>query len=160
MSEDFIVRPARAEDREALGRLGAMLVAEHYKFDPLRFLEPMPGLAELYGDFLASRQSMADNFVLVADRGGAVVGYIFGAKEGADYMALRGPAGVLYDLLVDPDHRRCGIGAALMAAGLEALKKLGVPRALLFTAEKNHVAQAMFERTGFRRTMIEMTKEL
>lgn len=154
------IRPAVAGDEKALGRLGAMLVEEHYRFDPLRFLEPMPDLPARYGQFLASRHSQPGNVVLVAERAGAVAGYVFGAKEGFDYMSLRGPAGVIYDLLVDPAHRRQGIGADLMSAMLEALKALGVPRALLFTAEKNHIAQGMFERTGFRRTMIEMTREL
>lgn len=137
-----------------------MLVAEHHQFDPLRFLAPIPDLPDRYGELLVTRHEMPDNIVLVAEREGEVVGYTFGAKEGFDYMALRGPAGVIYDLLVDPDHRRQGIGAALMDAMLEVLKALGAPRALLFTAEKNHIAQAMFERTGFRRTMIEMTREL
>ena len=75
-------------------------------------------------------------------------------------MALRGPAGVVYDLVVDPDHRRQGIGRVLLAAALEALSGLGAPRAVLFTADKNHVAQALFDKEGFRRTMIEMTLEL
>jgi ribosomal protein S18 acetylase RimI-like enzyme len=99
-------------------------------------------------------------FVLVAEREGEVVGYAFGGMEGNDYMALRGPAGVVYDLVVDPGHRRQGIGAALLDAALEALIDLGAPRALLFTADKNHVAQALFDKVGFRRTMIEMTLEL
>jgi hypothetical protein len=30
---------------------------------------------------------------------------------------------------------------------------------VLFTADKNHGAQAMFAKVGFRRTMIEMTRE-
>ncbi len=137
-----------------------MLVEEHHRFDPLRFLAPVPDLPERYGELLVTRHRMPDNVVLVAEREGEVVGYAFGAKEGYDYMALRGPAGVIYDLLVDPGHRRQGIGSALMEAMLEALAKLGAPRALLFTAEKNPVAQAMFERAGFRRTMIEMTREL
>lgn len=154
------IRPAVASDADALGRLGAMLVEEHYRFDPLRFLEPMPDLATRYGEFLVSRHDQPDNVVLVAERDGAIAGYVFGAKEGFDYMSLRGPAGVIYDLLVDPAHRRQGVGAALMAAMLEALKGLGVPRALLFTADKNRVAQGMFQRIGFRRTMIEMTLEL
>jgi ribosomal protein S18 acetylase RimI-like enzyme len=98
--------------------------------------------------------------VLVAERGGALVGYAFGGMEGNDYMALRGPAGVLYDLVVDPGHRRQRIGTALLEAALAALKDLGAPRVLLFTAEKNHGAQAMFEGASFRRTMIEMTREL
>ena len=154
------IRPAVAGDAAVLGRLGAMLVEEHYCFDALRFLEPTPDLPTRYGGFLVSRNEQPGNVVLVAERDGAIAGYVFGAKEGFDYMSLRGPAGVIYDLLVDPDHRRQGVGAALMAAMLEALKELGVPRVLLFTADKNHVAQSMFERTGFRRTMIEMTREL
>jgi ribosomal protein S18 acetylase RimI-like enzyme len=154
------IRPAVAGDADALGRLGAMLVEEHYGFDPLRFLAPMPDLPERYGEFLVSRHDQPGNVVLVAERKGAIVGYVFGAMEGFDYMSLRGPAGVIYDLLVDPEHRRQGVGAALMSAMLEALKALGAPRALLFTADRNRVAQDMFQRTGFRRTMIEMTREL
>jgi hypothetical protein len=30
----------------------------------------------------------------------------------------------------------------------------------LWTAESNHAAKRLFEHTGFRRTMIEMTREL
>ena len=33
-------------------------------------------------------------------------------------------------------------------------------RVLLFTADKNHAARAMFAGAGFRRTMIEMTREI
>jgi hypothetical protein len=34
-----------------------------------------------------------------------------------------------------------------------------VPRVMLWTAEKNDYAQRLFARLGFRRTMIEMTRE-
>ena len=154
------VRPAQDGDADALGRLGALLVAEHHDFDPQRFIAPLPDLAERYGSFLASRIGRPDMFVLVAERDGKVVGYAFGGMEGNDYMALRGPAGVLYDLVVDPAHRRQGVGSRLLDAALADLQRLGAPRAVLFTAEKNRVAQAMFARADFRRTMIEMTREL
>ena len=154
------VRPAVPADRAAIGRLGALLVAEHHEFDPQRFIAPIPNLAERYGDFLIGQSNRPEMSVLVAERGGALVGYAFGGMEGNDYMALRGPAGVVYDLVVDPDHRRQGIGATLLNASLEALASLGAPRALLFTADKNHVAQGLFDKAGFRRTMIEMTREL
>jgi ribosomal protein S18 acetylase RimI-like enzyme len=137
-----------------------MLVAEHHEFDPRRFIAPIPDLAERYGRFLLSQVERDGMLVLVAERGGAVVGYAYAGMEGNDYMALRGPAGVLYDLVVDPTHRRQGIGSVLMEAALDRLRKLGAPRVLLFTADKNHGAQAMFDRAGFRRTMIEMTREL
>ncbi len=75
-------------------------------------------------------------------------------------MALRGPAGVVYDIVVDPDHRQQGIGRLLLDAAIEALKTRGAPRVVLSTAEKNDAAQRLFDRAGFRRTMIEMTREL
>jgi len=160
MSSEVTVRPARREDEAAMGRLGAMLVAEHHDFDPKRFIAPLPQLRERYGQFLVSQIARPGMIVLVAERGGTLIGYAFGGMEGSDYMALRGPAGVLHDLVVDPEHRRQGVGTDLLEAALRALKGLGAPRVLLFTAEKNHGAQAIFASAGFRRTMIEMTREL
>ena len=95
----------------AVGRLGEMLVTEHHDFDPKRFIAPRPDMAELYGRFLGSQSEQPDKLVLVAERDGAVVGYAYAGVEGNDYMALRGPAGVIYDLVVDPDHRRQGSAA-------------------------------------------------
>jgi ribosomal protein S18 acetylase RimI-like enzyme len=160
MSSALSIRPARDDDESAIGRLGAMLVAEHHDFDRKRFIAPSPELPQRYGQFLVSQITRPDMLVLVAERGGEVVGYAYAGVEGNDYMALRGPAGVLYDLVVDLAHRRQGVGTALLDAVFDRLRKLGAPRVLLFTADKNHVAQAMFDRAGFRRTMIEMTREL
>jgi len=154
------IRPGVAADEEALGRLGALLVAEHHKFDPERFIAPRPDVPEAYGRFLASQFGKAEKLVLVAEHDGAVVGYAFGGMEGFDYMALLGPAAVLYDLVVDPARRGEGVGTALLDAVFADLKKRGAPRVLLFTAYKNGGAQSLFERVGFRRTMIEMTREL
>jgi ribosomal protein S18 acetylase RimI-like enzyme len=48
----------------------------------------------------------------------------------------------------------------LLDAMIEALAARGVPRVVLSTAEKNEGAQRLFEGVGFRRTMVEMTREL
>jgi ribosomal protein S18 acetylase RimI-like enzyme len=160
MPSPVSVRPAVAADLGAIGRLGALLVTEHHDFDPKRFLAPVPDLAQRYGDFLVSQSQRPDMIVLVAERDGAAIGYAYAGMEGNDYMALRGPAGAFYDLVVDPEHRREGVGSMLLDAALVALEKLGAPRVVLFTAEKNLIAQSMFALAGFRRTMIEMTREL
>jgi ribosomal protein S18 acetylase RimI-like enzyme len=160
MASSLNVRPAVAADVSVIGRLGALLVTEHHDFDAKRFLAPMPGLAQRYGGFLIAQSERPEMIVLVAERDGAVVGYAYAGMEGNDYMALRGPAGAIYDLVVDPEHRRKRVGTALFEAAIAALADLGAPRVVLFTAEQNHVAQAMFEQAGFRRTMIEMTREL
>src|SRR3569623_1183659 len=160
MSSGVTVRTAEAEDEQPLGRLGAMLVAEHHDFDPRRFIAPIRDRAGRYGQFLLSQVLREWMLVLVAERDGEVVGYAYAGMEGNDYMALRGPAGVLYDLVVAPAHRRQHVGSKLLDAALAELRRLGAPRVLLFTAEKNHAAQAMFAAAGFLRTMIELPREL
>jgi ribosomal protein S18 acetylase RimI-like enzyme len=154
------IRPATAEDRPAIGRLGAQLVAEHYEFDPLRFLRGPPDIELRYGEFIASQIGKPRTIVLVAERDGAVLGYSYAGLEGPDFMALRGPAGAIYDIVVDESARRQGIGSALLKAVLAALAAEGAPRVVLSTAHKNVAAQSLFERENFRRTMIEMTREL
>jgi ribosomal protein S18 acetylase RimI-like enzyme len=135
-------------------------VATHHDFDPQRFIPVTPRTAQGYGSFLGTQLDEPDVFVLVAERDGKVLGYTYAGVEGNDYMALRGPAGVMYDIVVDPDYRRQGVGAMLLDATLSALKGRGSPRVVLSTAERNSDAQRLFDRAGFRRTMIEMTREL
>jgi len=100
-----------------------------------------------------------DVVVLVAERDGEVLGYTYAGVEGFDYMSLRGPAGVLYDIVVDRAHRGRGVGRTLLDATLAALEARGAPRVVLSTAERNEAAQRLFARAGFRRTMIELTRE-
>lgn len=75
-------------------------------------------MPEVQGDFLASQIGQPKKLLLVAERNGAVVGYVFGQMEGFDYMAHRGPAAVLYDLVVHSAHRREGVGSAFVRRGL------------------------------------------
>ena len=154
------IRPATAADARAMGRLGAVLVQTHHDFDAARFIAATPQTEHGYGSYLRSQLEKQDIILLVAADGGEVLGYTFAGIEGYDYMELRGPAGVLYDIVVDPAHRGRGIGAALLDATLAELTTRGAPRVVLSTAERNESAQRLFARAGFRRTMIEMTREL
>ena len=123
-----IVRRATPADLPGIGRLGALLVEEHYDFDPRRFLAARPGTPEGYASFMSAQLEDPDKAVLVADDNGVVIGYAYAAVEGYDYMALRGPAGVLYDIVVDPAHRAQGIGRMLLDATMAALTARGAPR--------------------------------
>jgi ribosomal protein S18 acetylase RimI-like enzyme len=154
------IRPAIATDLASLGRLGALLVAVHHEFDSARFIAATPGTADAYAAFLRAESRRADRVVVVAERAGLVLGYAYAGLEGNDYMALRGPAGVLYDLVVDPDHRREGIGRVLLQAAIGALFDRGPPRVVLSTADRNEAARLLFASAGFRPTMIEMTLDL
>jgi ribosomal protein S18 acetylase RimI-like enzyme len=156
----IIVRRATPADLALIGRLGALLVEEHYDFDPRRFLAARPRTPEDYASFMSAQLEDPDKAVLVADENGDMIGYAYAAVEGYDYMALRGPAGVLHDVIVDPEHRGRGVGRLLIDASLGFFRSRCVPRVVLQTAERNEAAQRLFASMGFRRTMIEMTREL
>jgi ribosomal protein S18 acetylase RimI-like enzyme len=154
------VRRAAPADMQAVGSLGALLVRAHHDFDSQRFIAATPKTPAGYASFLGSQLEEPNVIVLVAERADKVIGYTYAGVEGTDYMSLRGPAGVLYDIVVAPEQRGHGVGRALLEATLAALAAKGAPRVVLSTAEKNDVAQHLFAAAGFRRTMVEMTREL
>jgi ribosomal protein S18 acetylase RimI-like enzyme len=155
-----VIRPATRGDLPGIGPLAALLVRAHYDFDPQRFIAASEATAREYAAFLGTQLGKSDIIILVAELDGEVVGYTFSGVEGYDYMTLRGPAGMLHDLVVDPRCRGRGVGKQLLDATLAALKAHGAPRVMLWTAPRNESAQRLFTRAGFRCTMLEMTREL
>lgn len=132
----------------------------HYAFDKQRFMAPGTNAAEGYSWFLGSQLHEADVIVLVADRAGVVVGYVYAGLEPRSWKELREPAGFIHDVAVEESSRRTGVATALIEAAIEWSRAHGAPRVLLWTADQNTKASALFSRLGFRRTMIEMTREL
>ncbi len=154
------IRRATRADLPALGRLGAMLMRTHYGFDPRRFLPPGDDPEEGYAWFLGTQLDRSDCIVLIAERDGEVVGYVWATLEELSWRELRDAAGFIDDVVVDETGRRLGVATALIEAAADWLRARGAPRVLLWTAEQNEGAQKLFAKLGFRRTMIEMTREL
>jgi ribosomal protein S18 acetylase RimI-like enzyme len=165
---NFTIRPATPSDLPALGRLGALLMRTHYNFDQKRFLEPGANADEGYAWFLGEQLKDEGNaVVLVAEpfdsaqgKPGEVVGYVYAALEPISWKELRDACGFIHDVAVDERARRHGIATALVEAAMKWLSDQGAPRVVLGTAEQNAAAQRLFSRLGFRRTMVEMTREL
>ncbi|WP_437677628.1 N-acetyltransferase family protein [Sorangium sp. So ce131] len=162
MSPSLTVRPAARADMPAVARFAAQLVRLHHALDPHRFmcLEPLePG----YERWLTGELANPGAAIVVAEQAGAepeLVGYAYGRREPRDWNSLLDTCGVLHDLYVAEPARRLGAGAALLEATIARLRALGAPRVVLHTATQNAAAHRLFERLGFRRTMIEMTLEL
>jgi GNAT superfamily N-acetyltransferase len=154
------IRRADARDAATLGSFGAALVRAHYAFDPPRFLAAGPHAETGYAAFLESQLDEDEAMVLVAEIDGRMVGYVFASLEPMSWKELRGPAGFIHDVLVDESARDAGAGTALVEAAIAWLRGRGAPRVMLWTADRNTAAQRLFERLGFRRTMVEMTREL
>jgi ribosomal protein S18 acetylase RimI-like enzyme len=168
LSPEIVVRPATKADLPALGRLGAMLVRAHHQFDRQRFMAPEPGIEEGYAWFLGTQLTEPDVVILVAEPTATgepaagsepIAGYVYAGLEPMSWKELREPAGFIHDVVVDPAARGTGIGARLVDAAIAWLEGRGAPRTVLCTAENNPAAQRLFARLGFRRTMIEMTRE-
>ena len=157
---EFIIRPATLADATAVGELGAVLVRAHHDFDPQRFMRPLPGIEKGYGRFLTSQIGQEDAIVMVAEADGEVGGYVYATLEDRSWRELRDACGYIEDIVVRESARRSGVATMLMNAAIEWLGDRGAPRVLLLTATPNAGAQELFTRLGFRRTMIEMTKEL
>jgi ribosomal protein S18 acetylase RimI-like enzyme len=159
VSDDtFTVRAMNAADLPAAAALAGKLVRMHHELDPLRFLRldnPEAGYARYLAGELASDRVV----LLVAERGGKVVGYAYGRIESRSYNDLLDTCGKLHDVYVEESARGHRIGEALVREVVVRLTAKGAPRIVLLTAVQNEAAQGLFKRLGFRTTMLEMTRE-
>jgi ribosomal protein S18 acetylase RimI-like enzyme len=156
----MVIREATADDRAALGRLGALLMTVHYQFDRRRFLAPGEDAESGYADFLSSQLGDPDVVIFVAEIDGEVRGYCYAGIEPLSWKELRDEAGFIHDIAVEPDARRHGAATALMQAAIEWFRRRGQARVMLWTAAQNAPARRLFQQAGFRETMTEMTLEL
>jgi ribosomal protein S18 acetylase RimI-like enzyme len=154
------VRRATRADLPALGRLGADLLRVHFAFDPRRFVMPSGNPEAGYAHFLGTQLDADDAVVFVAERAGATIGYVYAGIEPFSWKELRNAAGFVHDIVVDAAERRTGVARALMDAAVAWVKAQGVASVMLWTAAPNEGAQHLFEGLGFRRTMIEMTRDV
>ena len=154
------IRLATPADLPALGRLGALLMRTHYDFDPQRFMTAGTDAADGYAWFLGRQLKDNDVVIYVAERDGDVIGYVYAGIEPISWKELRDECGFIHDVVVDERGRRTGTATALIEKAVEWLREHGMPRVMLWTAEKNAGAQQLFAKLGFRRTMTEMTREL
>ena len=143
-----------------LGQLGAQLMRVHHDFDTRRFLSPGTDPDRGYAAFLGTQIEDEDCRVLVAELEGTVIGYVYAAIEPLSWKELRDEAGFIHDIVVDPSERRTGVAGALMEAAIAWVREQGVASVMLWTAAPNEGAQRLFEGLGFRRTMIEMTRDV
>lgn len=80
--------------------------------------------------------------VLVGERGGAIVGVHWTKRRG-------GGIGEVYNLAVAPAARGAGVGATLLAAGLDHLASIGMREALLWVDLANERAVRLYGSFGF-----------
>jgi ribosomal protein S18 acetylase RimI-like enzyme len=120
-----VIRPIRDDDGAVVGPLHAAL---------------FPG-THTTGSVLVSRRD-EDHLRLVAEEDGTVVGYVAVERQadGDGYVDYVGVA---------PSRRRRGLGAALIRAGVRALRELGCGQIHLTVRADNQAARALYAGLGF-----------
>jgi ribosomal protein S18 acetylase RimI-like enzyme len=156
---DLVVRSATETDLPSMARMAAELVRMHHAMDPERFFLAK-GIERGYRDWFAQELQKSEAILLVAAAHQELIGYCYGRVESRDWNLLLDRHAALHDIYVNPDARRCGAATQLVEGFAARVAALGAPRIVLSTAHSNEKAQALFEKLGFRRTMIEMTREL
>jgi ribosomal protein S18 acetylase RimI-like enzyme len=156
----MVIRKATQDDRDALGRLGVLLMDVHFNFDRRRFLEPGANASAGYARYLVSQLDDPDSVIFVAEHEGTVVGYCYAVIEPMSWKELRDEAGFISDLALDPAARRRGAGRKLVDAAIEWFRDRKLARVMLWTSTQNSAAQELFLSAGFRPTMTEMTLDL
>jgi ribosomal protein S18 acetylase RimI-like enzyme len=155
---EILIRRAKRTEMGAVARMAAALVREHHALDPRRFMLVEP-LEDGYRQWLGKEIGRRGAVILVAEEDDEIVGYAYGTMEPRNWSDLLDACGKLNDVYVTPPARRRRIARRLTEAMLIELAALGAPRVVLMSAEQNPGAHALFASVGFRRTMIEMTRE-
>ncbi|WP_028319061.1 GNAT family N-acetyltransferase [Desulfobulbus elongatus] len=137
------VRPARPQDLEPMVGLLRLLftIEEDFGFDAVKQRQ---GLALLLNDDRAC--------ILVAEEAGQAVGMCTGQLVIS--TAEGGPAVLVEDVVVAPEHRGRGTGRALMDALTGWARERGATRMQLLADKNNPPALAFYDRLGWGSTAL------
>jgi len=94
-------------------------------------------------EVLVMLRTLYPELFLVAEESGHVVGYV-------SAVIRRDGQGHIVSICVDPEHRRRGIGTALMVEVLRRIKELGLCSVRLEVRVSNVGAQRLYQKLGFR----------
>ncbi|MCP5056799.1 MAG: GNAT family N-acetyltransferase [bacterium] len=150
------IRPARVEERGALGELLAGLLAHHG--DHPRYAAAAAGgaPASLLADYLGH----PDGKVFVAEEEGQPVGLISVALARRPAFFAESLRGHVEHLYVLPEVRRSGLGRALVEAAFGWLRLAGATRVELEVARDNPEGQAFWEALGFEPVTVVLERQL
>lgn len=154
------VRPAKAGDIDAIARLWEALVNYHRALD--EDLPPAtPQGSMRYARRLIDHLDDTMARVLVAELDGKVIGYVLGVVvDLAPDMFAQGASGFLADIYVDTQHRRSGVGRALVQALGEWFKEKGLSYFEWHAAVRNPDGVAFWRAMGGREVMLRMRADL
>jgi ribosomal protein S18 acetylase RimI-like enzyme len=161
MNVELEVRRAAEEDVPGLLGLWREMMDFHAEVDPrLRPLAPPEGERawekHLREDLLGQESAC----VLVAERGGRIVGMIVGLLRDVYPVFEPERRGFVSDISMAADARRQGVGRALLQSLVAWFKERGASRAELRVADANPVSRAFWRAMGCTEYMRDLWYEV
>lgn len=158
--DQITVRPARLEDVDAIAQLWQALVEFHCSLDSNLPLPTSQG-AIRYARRLMDHLDDPMAKVLVAVLDGEVIGYVLGVVvDLAPELFAQEPSGFLADIYVDADHRRSGVGTALVKGLMDWFRQRNVRFFEWHAAAQNPDGIAFWRALGGRDVMVRMRADI
>lgn len=155
------IRPATVKDVRGVLPMVRAIVDEHAAMDAGRY-EPLPEIIDRYAAWLPERATDARSVFLVAeDEGsGTLAGFVVAGVERNIPIYTMREFGFVFDLWVEPSHRRGGVARALMLEVQRRFERMGVTQIRLETAAANEAARTLFASLGYRVGTVDMLKDM
>ena len=147
---DLRIRRAGPADIDAVLRLGLEVI----RYDAHFGLIERPGTADALRHEVAGTLAQPETWVWLAERGGTPIGMLYAERpEAAGWIAPMvrlAPVAYLMLMVVLPDERGRGTGAALVAQFHRALDEAAVPVTLLHYEQVNPLSAPFWSQQGYR----------
>jgi ribosomal protein S18 acetylase RimI-like enzyme len=145
--EELIIRDAEEADLESAAELIVRMKRLNGEFDPLfKVVDDAQARAV---DYLRSALGSKDAFVMVATKGGKVVGTLRAEMRDRTFY-IPSKEGVITDFYILPEVRRMDLGREIMEKGSAKLKAMGAEMIAAEFPAQNAIAVRFYTKRGFR----------
>jgi len=155
VARGLTVRPAVAADRTFIEALGGRTLGSSVA----TFRRAPEAMVRVSYERLLEIVFGQSHVGLIAELDGTPAGFLLMLDQLPDEVTAM-PQGFIAYTAVEPDHRRAGIGRALLDAAEDAARKRALPYMGLMVTEENAAARALYEGAGYRTERRLLCKEL
>lgn len=153
----------RAHDADDLSALKSLVSEMHDALRPYdAYLPPAADIIDDYFEYLVRGSAESAGRFLVAEEDGQVVGYLcfFGLCSPPEPDQYPEEYTAVVDVYVRPAHRRRGIGEALMEHAETHARDVGARKVELNVLWRNQHAVEFYERLGYAKRIVTLSKKL
>ena len=163
----YRIRPATRRDQDLLAEMFRGFLEEQSGWGGMFGIEPgrHPAYTDMFARLLESHAG-SDGLILIAEtetRGdgfASPVGFLMATFATRPGFFRESSRGRIEDAWVRPEHRRAGLGRALVEAALAWARERGAARVILQVARRNEAGRAFWREMGFETFMDVMESDL